>query len=222
MRIALLILFIIPTIESYSQKEMNNQLILSGGFGKEAASIYGSYFHTWKLGKQKKFEVGLGMRLTSYFSKDKYYTSAPASLAGNDDNVDSLYVSNPQTNSFNLATYLAYHFTPRFSAGFDIDALGLSFGGKQNATYLAEGASLAASAKPTALNILLVGNNDRGMLNSEFFAQYKLNGHIHLRMAFQYLFTEYTTTSKVQQQPESNDRFRHKSGMISMGVSYLF
>lgn len=221
MRLFFLTILVIANFESYSQKESSDFVSISGGIGNKEGSIYGAYLHTWKLGKARKIEIGTGVRLTSYFSKGKYYTSAPAKLANTGDNIDSLFISRPQLNSFNLAILLAYHITPRITAGFNIDALGLSFGGNQNATYLTEGASLVASAKPTSFNILQVGNNDKGMLNSEFFIQYRILNKSSLKIAYQYLFTEYTTTTAVQQIPEANDRFRYKSGLLSVGISYL-
>ncbi|MDZ7646566.1 MAG: hypothetical protein U5K54_04970 [Cytophagales bacterium] len=68
-----------------------------------------------------------------------------------------------------MAVHLGYCFSPKFGAGFNIDAIGFSFGGKQSAIYLTEGESQSASAKPTTWNTLLVGNNDHGTINSEFF-----------------------------------------------------
>jgi len=36
----------------------------------------------------------------------------------------------------------------------------------------------------------------------------------------QFLFTEYTTSTKVQQLPEQNDRFRNKSLLLCLGISW--
>ncbi|MDZ7646567.1 MAG: hypothetical protein U5K54_04975 [Cytophagales bacterium] len=43
-----------------------------------------------------------------------------------------------------------------------------------------------------------------------------------LKVAYQYLFTEYTTDTEVQQLPEPNDRFRNKSSMLSVGITKQF
>jgi long-subunit fatty acid transport protein len=205
-----------------AQNNSINYGSFSGSIGSSQGSIYADYFHVWKLGKSKKMEVGLGGRFTSYFGSKQYYTSAPASLADDDTKIDSLYVENAQMNALNLAIHLGYRFSPKFGAGFNIDAIGFSFGGKQSTTYLTEGESQSASAKPTTWNTLLVGNNDHGTLNSEFFVRYFFKGDLAIKVAYQYLFTEYTTDTEVQQLPEVNDRFRNKSGMFSVGITKQF
>jgi hypothetical protein len=68
----------------------------------------------------------------------------------------------------------------------------------------------------------LVGDNDKGSLNSHLFVRYKLSDRLGVKLAYQYLFNELTTTTKVQTVPSANDRFRAKSGMIYVGVNYSF
>jgi putative salt-induced outer membrane protein YdiY len=67
-----------------------------------------------------------------------------------------------------------------------------------------------------------VGDNDKGSLNSHLFVRYKLSDHLGLKVAYQYLFNELTTTTKVQTIPSANDRFRAKSGMVYLGLNYNF
>ncbi len=222
MRILLFLFFLGTTVMSIAQDSTVSYGSLSGSAGNSQGSVYVDYFHVWKLGKSRKMEVGLGGRFTSYFGSKQYYSSAPASLAADDNKIDSLYVQNAQVNALNVAIHLGYRFSPRFGAGFNIDALGFSFGGKQSTTYLSEGESQVASAKPTTLNTLLIGNNDHGTLNSEFFLRYFFKNDFAVKIAYQYLFTEYTTETHVQQLPEVNDRFRNKSSMISLGITRQF
>jgi hypothetical protein len=75
---------------------------------------------------------------------------------------------------------------------------------------------------PTSFNGLGIGDNDHGSLNSEFYARYFFKDLWAVKIGFQYLFTEYTTNTNVQQFPELNDRFRNKSSMISIGVTRQF
>ena len=74
------------------------------------------------------------------------------------------------------------------------------------------------SAHPTPFNVLLISDNDRGTLNSELYANYFLNEKWGLKLAGQFLFTEYTTQYEIQQYPEANDRFRNKSLLLAIGV----
>lgn len=190
--------------------------------GSNQSSISVDYFHLWKLGKSKKVEVGLGSRLTSYFGSSRYFSSAPASLAADEKKSDSLLLPSAQVNILNFAINLGYRITPKFSAGFNIDALGLSFGGKQDASYINGNQGEATSADPTSVNLLLIGNNDRGSLNSEFYVRYFFKEKLAVKMAYHYLFVEYTATSEVQQLPEVNDRFRNKASLFSVGITKQF
>jgi long-subunit fatty acid transport protein len=164
----------------------------------------------------------VGARFTSYFGSQQFFSSAPASLAADPAKVDSLLVASAQLNSLNLAIHVGYRLTGKINLGFNIDATGFSLGPKQNTDFRMNKSSSSVSSQPTPFNILLVGYNDRGMLNSEFFARYFFNDRWAIKVAYQHLFTEYTTGTKIQQQPEANDRFRNTSDMFSIGVSRVF
>ena len=115
-----------------------------------------------------------------------------------------------------LEKELVYDFPP---FGFNIDAIGLSFGGENKGTYINGSQVQNAISNPTTFNALLIGDHDRGSLNSEFYGKYRLNDRWSVKAGLQHLFTEYTTVTKVQQFPEPNDRFRNKSTLFMIGVS---
>lgn len=194
----------------------------TGAIGSNQGSVSVDYFHLWKLGKSKKIEIGFGGRFTSYFGSSQYYTSAPASLAADEEKSDSLLVQSPQVNALNLAINIGYRISPKFGVGFNIDAVGFSFGGEKEGVYINGNHGQTTSAKPTSFNILLVGNNDQGSLNSEFYLRYFFKEKLAVKLAYQYLFTEYTTETKVQQLPEANDRFRNKASLFSLGITKQF
>lgn len=206
-----------------AQRDSNfNYASVTGAVGDSQGSGSLEYFHIWTLGKANRLQLGVGGRFTSYFGSNQYYTSAPASLANDDAKVDSLLLQSPQSNSLNLAVNIGYRIATKFDVGFNIDVIGFSFGSEKSGSFLSETQGNLATASPTSGNVLLVGNNDRGMLNSEFYLRYYLNDKWGIKGAFQYLFTEYTTDTKVQQQPESNDRFRNKASMFSLGITRTF
>lgn len=219
-----IVIFILIHSFSFAQEESKTAHLasFSGAFGSNQGSISLDYINNWRLGKSKKIEIGGGIRFTSYFGSNRYHTSAPASLANENKNTDSLLINSPQVNSLNLVINLGYRISNKFNVGFNIDFIGFSFGGKQNSFYINGNQGQSVDAKPTAFNILLVGNNDRGSLNSEFYLRYFITQKIAVKGAFQYLFTEYTTDNKVQTQPESNDRFRNKASLASIGITKLF
>ncbi len=209
------------TVLAQEPRSVNNA-DFTGAIGRNQGSISVDYFHLWRLGKSKKVEVGLGGRFTSYFGSAQYYSSAPARLAADESKSDSLLLQSPQVNAFNIAINLGYRLSGKFSLGFNIDALGFSFGGKQSGSYINGNQGQAVSANPTSFNVLLIGNNDKGSLNSEFYARYFIKEKLAIKLAYQYLFTEYTTETEIQQLPEVNDRFRNKASLLSLGVTKQF
>lgn len=201
------------------------------GVANSQGAVSLSYVHLWKLGAKKKFALGLGGRLTSYFGANQYYTTAPAELTSGstgpgvifkDDiiaNIDSFFVKSPQANCLNISINAEYPVSKKIMAGFNIDLLGFSFGGSREGTYINGSTTATVNASPTPFNVLLVSDNDRGSLNSEMYLRYFVNEKIAVKLGAQFLFTEYTTSYPVQTYPSNNDRFRNKSLMVCIGVS---
>ncbi len=195
---------------------------LSFGFGNKQGSVVAGYFYNWNLGKNKKFFIGTGARFNTFYGTGVNFTSAPSSLAGDKLKEDTLLAPKPSAFSINILINLGYNITPKLQAGFNIDLIGASFGPEGTPIFISNGVATTTKAKPAGFNVLLVGNNDRGSLNSEFYARYKFTEKFGAKIAYQYLFTELVTTTKVQTTPEQNDRFRNKAGLINIGFSYHF
>ncbi len=191
-----------------------------------------SYVHSWKFGAKQKLGLGIGGRFTSYLAANQYYVTAPAQLTSGSTgpliifkdnitaNMDTFLIKSPQVNSINLSINIDYQLSKKITAGFNIDAIGFSFGGSRNGNYINGASGKMVSATPTTFNILLISDNDRGSLNSEFYGKYFLNDQWAVKLGAQFLFTEYTTQTQVQQFPQANDRFRNKSLLLCAGVSY--
>ena len=219
---------------SFSQDDAKflNQADATVAAGNYQGSFSLSYLHDWKLGTRRKLGLGIGGRFTSYFGQNQYYVTAPAKLTSGstgpgaifqDDiekNIDTLLVQSPQVNSLNLFINIDYSFSSKFVVGFNIDAIGFSFGGNRQGNYINGSSGKITDAAPTPFNVLLVSDNDRGSLNSEFYGKYSINNKWGLKAGVQFLFTEYTTTTKVQTYPEENDRFRNKSLLFCLGITY--
>jgi long-subunit fatty acid transport protein len=195
---------------------------LGGAIGSSVNSISASGFQNFGIGSKKKFYIGTGIRFTTFFGKNVNFSTAPADLTTDDKNVDTLFAPSPSLNSLNLTINLGYKISEKLEVGFNIDAIGISFGPTGTPSYIRNGKSIASSASPTSPNILLVGDNDKGSLNSHLFVRYKLSDHLGLKVAYQYLFNELTTTTKIQTIPSANDRFRAKSTMVYVGLNYNF
>ncbi len=193
--------------------------------------------HLHGIGKKQNFKIGYGLRFSSYFGQDKEYTTAPAKLTSGEEgpqvlfsdfkkeNIDTVFIKYPQVNSLNLFIVLQYTFFKKLDLGFNIDAIGFSFGGKHNGGYKLNESQASnpylsnQQVVPTTLNLLLVSDNDIGSLNSELFLRYRFNSHWGMKGGFTFMFSEFTTENKLRL---DNDRFRYKSSMAMLGVSYLF
>jgi hypothetical protein len=188
----------------------------------------------WSWGKSEKWFWSTGLRYTGYLGSNQYYTTAPARLTTGSTgplvlfkpnipaNMDSLQLTSPSVHAINLYVQVRFRVAQRWYSGFNIDVIGAAFGAQRTATYINGQAMQVTDTKPTAFNLLLISDNDRGTLNSEFFAVFLPSDRISIKAGLQFLFTEYTTAVKVQQQPEENGRFRNKSLMVSLGVLKYF
>jgi hypothetical protein len=212
----------------------SRELGFTTAIGSSEFSTAFAYQHLWLVGKKKKLGLGAGLRFTNYFGFNKYFTTAPAELTSGktgpgvffseniEENIDSVLFKNAQVNALNLSINIQYAFSKKFAAGFNIDAIGFSFGGRKDATYFGNnGTGGATTAKPTGFNLLLISDNDKGSLNSEFYGKYMFNNKWAAKLGYQFLFVEYTTDSKVQTAPggQTNDRFRNKSSGILLGIT---
>lgn len=204
---------------------------LSIAFGQSFAPSL-SYQKLYGLGKNKRFKMGWGLRANGLFGGEKNYRTAPARLTSGqysifalfaDDlvgNIDTLRLSKTALGSLNAKIVLQYSFK-KFDIGFNIDAIGVSFGGKQSGKFVsAESPSLNSTtqmASPTTFNLLLISDSDLGSLNSELYASYHLNSKWSLRSGLSFQFLEYKTERLLTFE---NDRFRHKILQPFLAISY--
>lgn len=193
-------------------------LAIGAGASSYTSSLMWSRNHG--LFKGKKFRVGYGVRLSGFGGSNLNYSTAPAQLIL-DNTVDSILIGSPLNMGFNANIHLGYMITPKWQVGFNIDAIGFSFGGNKSVGY-AFGLNNPAfperlDASPTSFNALLIGNNDLGMLKSEFFVAYNFCNKYGIRAGLDFTFSEYTTTQKLN---FDNDRFRYKAMMGFVAFTY--
>ncbi len=210
--------------QTLDKKIATGDLSVSAGQGFTAALSYNALYG---LGKKHKFRIGYGLRWNSYFAGETDHGTAPASLTTDDAKIDTLRLGNAQLNSLNLGVRLEYGISAKLDVGFNIDAIGFTFGGEQTGTFIARQSDAAGvsannqsvNVSPTTLNLLLVGDNDRGSLNSEFYVRYWVSEKIGIRGGVSYQFWEYTAERKLAY---DNDRFRSKVLMPMLAISYKF
>jgi hypothetical protein len=172
-----------------------------------------------QLGKKDRFLLGYGLRYNGYRGNNINFITAPAALTL-DEKLDTLALNSAATHAFNLYLALGYQITPKLSFVFDIDLVGVTLGAQQAGVFTSTdqlGFNGSYNASPTALNVLLVGDNDRGTVSSNFSLQYQLQEQWGLKLGMAYIFTEYTTS---QELAFANDRFRRKSVQAMLGITY--
>jgi hypothetical protein len=204
--------------------------------GASQQTLAASYVHNWRVGKKRKFELGLGLRNTTYFGVKKDFWTAPADVARGSsvpfvvvvseqktENWDTLTVQRPLTNSLNLSANFGYHISRKLYAGFNIDLIGFTVGRTSSAVFTSNGTTRTEpEAKPVPFNLLLTGDLDLGSLNSEFFLYYHLSKRWSVKGVYQFMFVEYKTTNVKQTVPKDVDRFRNKANNGGIGVAYHF
>ncbi|WP_291724151.1 hypothetical protein [Bernardetia sp.] len=214
--------FSINEIKDDETQPWEKRIGITGAFGESSTSLTAGFSHLYGFGSSRRFKLGYGIRLSSFFGSDRKFSAAPPDLAS-EDNPQVFITESSQLNAINLGLYTDYSVTENLLLGFNIDIVGFSFGGEKDGVVIVEpaitGVGVPDTAKPTSFNLLLVGNNDIGTLNSEFWIGYRIASNVMIRGAFSYLFTEYTTEGQYQ---DDNDHFRYKATQGALGVSYTF
>jgi hypothetical protein len=217
-----------------SKNSLNKSLDANFALGDQQGSFAVLFLRNFSVLKSKKLEIGIGGRATSYIGLNQYFITAPATITSgstspliffqdiNNKNIDSLIVKSAANTSINAAVSFTYKFSPKFNLGFNIDLIGVSFGGSSTANYRNGAVGKNTTASPANFNLLLISDNDLGSLNSEFYGRYNFNEKWGIKFGLQFLFTEFKTETKVQTFPQENDRFRNKSYLPSIGVTYRF
>jgi hypothetical protein len=216
--------------------QTNTNIELSFAALPKQASISLAFNKYHGIGKKKAFKIGYGLRWTSYFAGKQGYKTAPAMLTSGVNNpsalfrdnivanIDTIYFTQSQVHYLNALVSLQYTFKGKLDLEFNIDVLGFSFGPKQNGVYRYSDVNFSnssapqnASAKPSTFNLLLVSDNDLGSLNSELLLRYRINKIFAIKFGAAFQFIESTTDIKWRL---NNDRFRYKSLMPMIGMSY--
>jgi hypothetical protein len=210
----------------------NNNLDASISAAEKQFALSGAFTHFHFLGSKKKFKIGYGLRFTFNKGKELYYETAPAELTSKStgpqiiftkiysENIDSVFFNSTQTAFVNASINFEYKINSRLDAGFNIDAIGITFNSKAIGKYIAyqsPESNTYQSATSSPFNLLLVSDNDKGSLNSEFYVRYWATPRWGIRGGVSFLFTEYTTDHKLRLE---NDRWRNKSLQLLLGVTY--
>lgn len=221
---SLFLVVIISTVAQGQNVEIPKTIVyfdLTLGAGTDIFTGGISWNRTHGILESKKLRLGYGLRFSGISGSNLFYATAPAKLTKEPENIDSIRVTSPLNLAMNAAIYLEYLISPKFKIGFNIDAIGIGFGGEKNVSYISEKNTgqypTNVQATANSFNLLLMGDNDLGYLKSEFYAGYAINDKMWIRGGMDMTFAEYTT---VQTLSNENDRFRAKPVMFFLGFSY--
>lgn len=234
--IAFILLFLCPAYSNGQLPFAQNHdfgLALSYAPNQLAGALSWKQMHG--ITTAKKFKLGYGLRFNTYQATNRNYITAPAELTSGEkgpqvlfinnieSNIDTFLVSNALHNSLNAAIYFEYNLSQKWGIGFNIDAGGIAFGKKVLGELISSdkptNSTSQIQATPTNYNLLLISDNDIGMLNSELYISYRLNKNLSVNTGFTFLFTEYTTDEKIAYN-SNNDRFRYKSLLGMLSIQY--
>lgn len=176
-----------------------------------------AYQRTRMLGRQGQWRLSYGIRYSNFRGRNLEFYSAPVDFYGIEEKTDTLFAASPSQN--NIALYLgaSYNSSGLAEVGFNIDALGYTFGQKTDATFFGSGQQIITTASPNQPTVLLVGARDIGMIKAEFFAAFHLTDTWTLRFCFNNNFLEYKTATELQ---KGNTRFRADPTMGCVALRY--
>jgi hypothetical protein len=214
----------------YTKSQTNLDFVLA--VGNQAVSPSVSYSKLYSFSENRRFKMGYGVRLNNFFGANKEAITAPAKLTSEThsivsllsdyrlNNLDTLKLNSVWTTSVNAKVVVQYSIR-KFDIGFNIDVIGFTIGSKQTGQFLASESpnfhKSAQIANPSALNLLLIGDSDKGSLNSEVFVRYWVSDRMAIRVGGSYQFLEYSTDKNLTFE---NDRFRVKTFMPFIGITF--
>lgn len=247
-RIKCLVVYVIGILglintAAYAQEKKTyktkNHFEFSASAAPENLSASLAWFHRGTVIKKiPRLTVGYGIRYTGFVAANEYYVTAPAKYTSPVQNLGTIFsktieanidtVTTPTANlhSLNIALSFEYAITSRIDLGFNIDAVGFSFGPDQSFNIISSsfdpGQSPVQKGSPTRLNLLLTSDNDIGSLNSEFHLRYWANKKLGIRAGLTFLFSEYRLENNLSFDNGRimNDRYRHKAAMAMLGITY--
>ena len=190
--------------------------IIAESRGRWYASAAG--WHVWGIDATGRFQVGVGGRITHFRSETGDYlltgrtpsSYSPVSM-GQSYVPYFVLVQAPRLTTANVALHARVRVVGPVRLGFTIDLLGLTFGSGK--LY---GTGYDISIRPTRLNLLLGGANDRGSLNSEFYVGADLSPHFAVRAGLSHVVNAYTATVP----GETDLRYQRFSNLGLLGLSW--
>ncbi len=217
---------------------LKKRIYATASFGQNSSTSAGAL---WGIKKKStgKLNFYIGARATyKRFNSSELFITAPAELSRGVSGYEAVFKARINDNldtvifnaGSNMAINLSVHFDYRLfrilgmnlNGEVNADLAGLSFGPSITGVYTHNGQMKTQGAKPSTVNLFLLGDNNRGSLNSEFLLRFgpdKISVHAGLGVSM----WEHTTNAEVQAENSgNNDRFRMRSTALVVGGRYRF
>ena len=208
-----------------------------------------AYYQLINIGARKLFALGGTARLGAFYGDNLNYYTAPARLTRGKtgfnalgapllaENIDTVRYDYVSMTSLNVGIRAQLNLG-RIELGASADLLGLTIGksrigryqsstgkfalqsslGTDSTTIYYQGNNVFQNSSPSNFNVRLLGDNDRGTLAMEVYARIHITQRIGVKLGYQWLTTE--TTVKNRDVVADNDRFRNRSGLAYVALTF--
>ncbi|MEZ0486296.1 hypothetical protein [Fibrella aquatica] len=243
---------LLSVAQSPVSTRLSSGVDLGAGFGKDHISPSLSYYQLLTITKTKVLSVGWTANFRTNYLSNADYITAPANLSRGGKtgffalgaplipaNLDTLRMSSASGTSFNLGVRAQVRIK-FLEIGASADIVGITLGRRRTGQYLSStgayslgtsvsgadsvqrftGSYVNQSAKPTIANLQLLGDNSIGTLATEVYIRAIVGQRLGVKVGYQWMMTEYTTS--VTNTVDDNRRFRSRSGLTYVGVTFPF
>ncbi len=189
-------------------------LAATAGAGKNVAAISFNTTVEKGFGEQKNFRLQAGIRFNQFVSETDNYANSTCNC--------ELYLLNQYQADASLNLMLgANYYHNRLFAGFNIDLVGIKLYENPNGDIYQrnnDGSYYTSRVITGKLNVLKVGYNDEGFLNSEFYLGYRLGNHWSIRGGLAHIYVQYSPAT-------NKDKITDAEKFYNLGIlgfSYKF
>ncbi len=237
----IVLLCLLPVL-SVAQRAVSTRLKAGAdlGVGFQASRISPSFIYYQLINPTRTglFSLGYTVAFRTFYANDVDYITAPVSPLV-PAKLDTLRMNYASGTSLNLG--IRAQINLKFiEIGASADLLGLTIGKGRVGQYISSGGSFVAgqtakgtdslsrfvganinqTARPSLVNFQLPGNSTLGTVANEVYARVYVQQRIGIKLAYQWLASEYTTT--VRNTVDDNNRFRSRSGLVYVGITFPF
>ncbi len=208
------------------------QVGVYGGFGYYGNAHYAfgtNIQYTWGIGRKKqRSNIGAGLRVQSFFTKDRYYKTSSLELSDlNRGGADTMFFQKIQNNTLNAYITFQIHIKQGVDIYFNTDIGGINFGDRRAGAYISyennpdfytnnENFPVDYGTEPYAFNLNLY-NQSYGTIMSEVYGSFRINQLVGWRLGVQMYRNEYVT---IQEVPYNGKRFSQTNWMATLGITF--